>query len=183
MRRVRTSRHAVVTVLACLTLAGCSSTGAPHAAPVHGSTVPVAASPVTSVAVGPKSTADYVAEANAICSAGTERSDALGDGPGDPGQATTDTLALFVPYLTAQAGVLSDELAKLRALPLPPGGLPDAASAYAHVATLLAHLDAAIAAARAGDLSKYDSELMVVVNETDAADQAALAAGLTACSN
>lgn len=169
---------AVAAALVCVSIAGCSSSAKPHAALSQQS---VGSSTESSAIGGTISSAAYRAKANAICAAGTKRSDALGNGPGDPTRATAAQLPLFVKYLTDQGRVVSDELKDLRALPLPADGAPGAVSAYAHLATALAHLNTAIAAARAGNLRAYNAAVAAVADDTDAANKAAVAAGLTVC--
>ena len=173
--------HAAVAALVCLAVAGCASIGQPHATPSQQSTASIASSPAPSATGNTISTAAYLAKANAICAAGMRRSAALGSGPGDPTHATASQLPLFAAYLTDQSSALSDELKQLRALPLPADGVPGADTAYAHVAAALAHLNVAIAAARAGNLHSYQAAISDVSTETDAANHAAVAAGLTVC--
>jgi hypothetical protein len=184
-RAPRCVRVAVVplTLIAAMSIAACSSDKvSPSAATQTPSATAIATPSATPRPTAqPITSADYIQQANAICTAGTAKTDALGNGPGDPTQATKAQLPAFVSFLTSQANITEDELTQLRALPLPADGATKAQAAYDKVAELVTDVRAAAAAATAGDLAGYKTAIAKVVTDSDAANAQSNAAGLTVC--
>ena len=117
--------------------------------------------------------ADYVNQANAICQTMNERIEALGE----PGEDPAELVEMF-----GQSGVImSDVLAKLRALPMPVGEESALAAVYAKVDVLRADLDQLIAAIQAGDEHKAIAMATKLEKDQKAANDASNAYGLTVC--
>jgi hypothetical protein len=119
------------------------------------------------------SKADYLAKANAVCTAMNAKGNALQDPGQDPAK---------IRQVVDQAIPLAaDGLAQLRQLPLPQGDEAAVRDFYAKVDGLIADLRAESAALAGNDLTRARQLVSSVQADSAAANTAANAYGLTVC--
>ena len=102
-----------------------------------------------------------------------DRNKALGDPGNDP--------AKLIASLQQMAAVTSDALARLRALPTPPGDGPALSAIFGKVDLLLTHVNGTVSALRAGDQKSAAALVEGLDADQNAANGASNAYGLTVC--
>lgn len=158
--------------------AALAAAAAPAAAPAEPTTT--TAAPATTTTVAPTTTtkpavtkAAYVQQANSICQTMNTRMEALAD----PGEDLDDLITLF--HQSKQ--IMTETLTKLRALPTPPGQEAALAAIWAKVDQIVADVDDIIAAVQAGDLDKAGTLIEQLAEDSDDANTASIAYGMTVC--
>lgn len=116
---------------------------------------------------------EYVAQADAICAKANEQEDALGDVPSDP--------AGLAGYLEQEKAIGEEQVTSLRALEPPEELQAQVEQAYDLLDQVLAKLDEAIAAAKAGDIEQLTAIGAEAQRLATQADQIAQEIGLTVC--
>jgi hypothetical protein len=166
------SRRILIVALAgAIGLSACGGSSNKQSGAVE--TTTTTAEPTTTTTLAPVTKAAYVQQANAICQVMNDKTKALGD-PGD------DLAAVIVLFEKGKQ-ITADALAGLRALRMPTGDDAILNGIWAKVDTLIADIDQAILAVRAGDQKKF----MAVIDQLDqhekAANSASTAYGLNVC--
>ncbi len=117
--------------------------------------------------------AAYITQANAICKVMNAKTDAIPD-PGED-------LAKLVAGFEQSKQITADTLAQLRALPVPVGQEAALTAIWAKIDKIFPQIDQAIAALKAGDLDTFSTIGAQIDKDTDAANAASNAYGLTVC--
>ncbi len=121
----------------------------------------------------PITKASYLAKANAICTTMNNRVKAFGNPGNDPKQLAT--------LIDRSAAIIRQTLARLRALPVPPGEGAKVAAVYATVDTVLADTPAYTAALRGTSHQAATVAGRKLQAEQNAANAASITYGLTVC--
>ena len=170
MALIRAAASASVAIAALIALGGCGS----DTVVVTGRGGAGAATPAVQV------DAAYAAAADRICTAANAQVDALHP-PGDPMGASAETLPRWAEYFTRLAAIHDGALGQLEALPPPVLGAPGVVSATALAGRVQADFEAVAAAARSGDLERYDAAVEATDVDMSTTNDAFVAIGLHSC--
>ena len=173
-----TRRLLIAALAAAIGLSACGGPSEKKAAGVEVTTTTLApttttTAPTTTTTKPAITKAAFVTQANAICKVMNDKSNALAD-PGED-------IAKMTVGFEQQKQIMIDALAQLRALPNPAGQEAAIEAIWAKVDTVVAEVDQAIAALKAGNLQKFMTLANQLDKDTNAANAASNAYGLTVC--
>jgi hypothetical protein len=124
---------------------------------------------------------EFVQRADAACGTAAARSDALRHPSGTVATVTAADLPSWSTYLRADIAIGVDLARSLRALPRPAASAAAFDEMLALVDKLIGALRSAQTAADHRDVTAFRHSLVLITSYGDAADDAALRAGLTVC--
>jgi hypothetical protein len=166
---VRPTLRFALVVLGVVAVSSCDGGSSKSAASSQATTT---TRPTTSTSVV-MTKASYVARANAICKTMNTQIAALGSPPSDPmAQAELNDKAITIT---------TETLRKLRALPVPPGDAAALVAVYAKVDVVLADASRLSNALRSNDHVAAQRGQTKLAADSDAANAASNAYGLTVC--